>query len=181
MTKGPDANPKSHAKAVRAGCANAQGRAKRYLLACVNLRPLQFIRVIDVDRLPRRVEIERAGAAFAMAVAGLLNPAEGKMHFSPNRWRVHVGDAGFEVPHRAECPVDVPRVDRSREPVLNIVGDGNGVVEAGAFEDADHRAKDLFLRDTHAGFDFPDHRWGKDVALGKPSLVPGLSPCPQLR
>jgi len=47
------------------------------LLSCVNLGPLQLVAVVHIHALPCRVEIQRAGAAFAVAVAGLLYSAEG--------------------------------------------------------------------------------------------------------
>ena len=108
---------------------NRRGRADDSLFPGVDLRPLQLVGVIDVDGFPGGVEVERAGAAFAMAVAGLLDAAEGQMDFGADGGRVDVGDAGFQVAHGAEGAVDVARVERGGEAVMDAVGDFDGLVE----------------------------------------------------
>src|SRR5580658_1514863 len=98
-----------------------------------------------------------------MAVAGLLDAAEGEMDFGSDGGGVDVGDAGFEVAHGAEGAVDVVRVEGGGEAVLDAVGDIDGVVEVCALEDADHRSEDFFLGDAHAGFDFGEDGGGEEV------------------
>ena len=46
------------------------------LVFAVDLRLLQFVGVVDVDRLPLGIEIDCADAAFAMPVAGRLRSSE---------------------------------------------------------------------------------------------------------
>ena len=79
-------------------------------LSGIDLGPLQTVGIVYVDRFPGGVKIEGAGAAFSMAVAGLLDTAKGQMHFSAYRRRVDVGYAGFQVTHRLQGQVYVARV-----------------------------------------------------------------------
>src|SRR5437868_14925562 len=80
------------------------------LLRPVDLRPLQAVRVIHVNRLPLRVEIDRAYAAFTMAVTGSLHATERQVHFGADGGCVDVSDTGFQVAHGAKRLVDVARV-----------------------------------------------------------------------
>src|SRR5271155_1424519 len=98
-------------------------------LARIDLGPLQTVGIIHVDRFPRSVKIKRSSAPFAMPVAGLLDPAERQMHFSPNRRRVDVGDAGLQVAHRLQRQVYVAGIERSGKPILDSIRDGNRLVE----------------------------------------------------
>src|SRR5579863_3233740 len=66
----------------------------------VDLGLLQLVGIIHVDRLPLGIEIDRADAAFAMAVAGCFGAAEGTMHFGADGRGVDVGDARVEVANR---------------------------------------------------------------------------------
>src|SRR3954447_11805237 len=85
---------------------------RRGVLLIVDLRALQLAAVVDVDRLPLREHVERGLPRFAMAVAGLLHPAERQVHLGARRSGVDVGDPGLQVPHRLERLVDVAREDR---------------------------------------------------------------------
>src|SRR5215469_6099991 len=139
----------------------AQETAYTHLLrsvGAVDLCLLQLVGVIDVDRLPLRVEIDRADAALAMPVAGSLHPAEGQVHLSPDRRRVDIGDARVKVAHRDECLVDIFRVQGRREPVLYAVRDGNGIFEVLARDNRNYRSEDFFLRDAHLRVDIDKHR-----------------------
>ena len=100
----------------------------------IDLRPLQAVGIIYVDRFPRCVKIQRAGAAFAMPVAGLLDTAEGQMHFSPNGRRVDVSDAGFQVTHRLQRQVYVAGIESRGKPVLDAIRDPYRLVETVAFQ-----------------------------------------------
>src|SRR5581483_5798619 len=67
------------------------------LFSGVDLRALQLVGVIDVDRLPLGVEINRADATFAMAVAGGFHSAERQVHFRADRGSIDISDAGIEI------------------------------------------------------------------------------------
>src|SRR6478672_4411530 len=54
----------------------------------VDLRFLQLVGVIDVDRLPLRVEVDCADAALAVSVASGLGTAEGQMDLRTDRGRI---------------------------------------------------------------------------------------------
>src|ERR1051326_7046718 len=138
------------------------------LLASVNLGLLQTVRVIHIHRLPLGIEINGAGAAFAMSVAGGFGAAEGKMDFGADRRRIDVSDAGVQVAHGAVGLVDIAGIERRREAVDDAVGNLDGLVEAAAGDHAHHRAKDFFLRDPHFGVDV-----GKDGRLMEPATGMG--------
>src|SRR2546430_1875918 len=89
--------------------------------------------------------------ARAMAVAGLLPPAERQVGFGADGGGVHVRDAAVELAHRPEGGVHVPRVERAREPVLHVVVHADGLVERAHPDHGEHRAKDLFLLRPHPG------------------------------
>src|SRR5919201_391952 len=77
---------------LEAGGRQAAGpneRSRRGIFRHVDLRPLQLPRVVDVNRFPLRVEIERRLTGLAMAVPGRLRPAEGEVHFGTDRSGVH--------------------------------------------------------------------------------------------
>src|SRR6185503_18568209 len=87
----------------------------------VDLRALELAAVIDVDRLPLGENVEHGKGGFAMAVAGVLHPAEGHVYFRPDGGTVHVGDPGLDFANRAHGAVDVLGVDRGRKPVGRVV------------------------------------------------------------
>src|SRR4029077_18894342 len=132
--------------------------APGFLVGAVDLRLLQAVGVVDVDRLPLGVKIDSAEAAFAMAVAGGFYTAKGQGDFRANRRRVDGGYAGVKVADGGEGTVDVARVERRREAVGDVVGNFDGVLEAVAGDQTDHRAKDFFLRDAHPGRDIAKYR-----------------------
>src|SRR5580700_3665005 len=75
---------------------------ERYVLRIINLRALQPIRIINVNRLPLRIKIQRRFARFAMPVAGIFDPAKRQMRFRTNRRRVHINNPGLQIALRAE-------------------------------------------------------------------------------
>src|SRR5271170_1588826 len=119
----------------------------RRLVCSVDLGLLQFVRVIDVDGLPLGVEVDRANAAFAVAVAGGFGAAEGQMHFGADGGRVDVGDAGVEVANGGEGLVHIFGVERGGQAVLDAVGDLDGIFQVIAGDDGDDGAEDFFLCD----------------------------------
>ena len=76
------------------------------LFGVVDLGALEGVAVVDVDGFPCGVEVEGT-EAFAVAVAGLFDAAEGQVDFCTNCGGVDVGDSGFEVAHGDEGAVDV--------------------------------------------------------------------------
>ena len=59
------------------------------------------------------------------------------------------------------------RIECAGEAVLGVVGDGEGVVEAGGFDHGQHGAEDLFLRNAGGGGDVGDDGGGDvEAAFG---------------
>src|SRR5713226_8915551 len=100
------------------GLVAEAGEARR-----VDLCALQPVGEVHVNRLPLRIEVDGGNAGLAVAVAGLLGAPEGQMRFRANGGRVDVDDPGVEVARGLKSLVDVARVDRSRKPVDDAVGD----------------------------------------------------------
>src|SRR6202035_3863455 len=122
-------------------------------LPAVDLRFLQRVRVIDVYRLPFSIKVNRADASLAMAIAGGFGAAEGQVNFRPDRRSIYVRDARVKIAHRCECLVDIFGVDGGRQAVLDVVGDFDGALEVVAWDDSNHGAKNIFLRDSALGID----------------------------
>src|SRR5260370_9184721 len=118
-------------------------------LVVVDLRPLQLVRIIDVDGLPFREEIDGRDRRFAMPVASLLGAAEGQMRLGPNRRRVHVNDSGVKVARGLKSLIHIARINRRRQSVRNAVSHFNSLLEAIDWNDRDDGTKNLFLRDAH--------------------------------
>src|SRR5512134_97769 len=123
--------------------------APRSLPVVVDLRPLQRAAVVGVADLGLRVELVHLPPALAVAVAGLLDAAEGEVRLRADGRRVDVGDPVVQVLERPEGQVDVPGVDRAGEAVLDPVVHPDRLVVAPHPEDAQHRAEDLLLGDPH--------------------------------
>src|SRR5258706_4472071 len=102
-----------------------------------------------------------------MAVARVLGTTERKLDFSSDRWRVHINNSGLEIPHGAVRLIHIPRVDRSRQAVLNSVSDLDGFVKIIEGEQRDNRAEDFFLSDAHAGIDVSKNRGLVEPAVGQ--------------
>ena len=118
------------------------------LLRVVDLGALEFVAVVDVDRFPCGEEVDGA-VAFAVAVAGVLDAAEGQMHFGADGGRVDVGDAGFEIANGGEGAVHILGVERGRKAVVDGVGDLDGLLKGVEFEQRNDGAEDLFAGDAH--------------------------------
>src|SRR2546421_6339802 len=67
--------------------------ASERLVGGVDLGLLEPPRVVDVDRLPLRELVERAGAGLTVAVAGVFDAAEGRLDLGADGRRVYVDDA----------------------------------------------------------------------------------------
>src|SRR5215472_4896246 len=131
----------------------------------IDLRALQLVGVVDINRFPLRVEVDGAQAAFPMPVAGGLSAAKRQVHFGADRRRVHVGDAGIDITHGQEGLIHIARIDRRREPIGHAVRDLNRLLESVTRDQTDHRAEDLFLGNSHLGVNFGEYRGFK-----KPSM-----------
>src|SRR5690348_1109320 len=134
------------------------------LLRVVDLGALEFVAVVDVDGFPGGEEVEGA-QAFAVAVAGVLDAAEGQVNFCTNRRSVDVGDAGFEVADGREGAVKVLGVESAGEAVVDGVGDLNALLEGVELDERDDGAEDLFARDAHGGSDAAEDGWRVERAL----------------
>src|SRR5207245_4793878 len=77
----------------------------------VDLRLLELARKVHVDGLPLREDVEAGDPRLAVAVARILDAAEGQVHLGADRRRVDVEDAGLELVHGPERRVDVLGVD----------------------------------------------------------------------
>src|SRR6185437_6003785 len=139
-------------------------------LSGVNLGALEFVGVVDVDGFPGGVEVEGSGSAFAVAVAGLLDTAEGEVNFGSDSWGVDVGDAGLEVADGAESLVHVAGVESGGKAVLDAVGGFDGFVEVCNFNEADDGAEDLFAGDAHFRFYGAEDGGGEEVAFVEGSV-----------
>src|SRR4029077_10881353 len=146
----------------------------------IDLGLLQFIGVVDVHRLPFGVEVNGADAAFAVTVAGGLGPTERKMDFGADGGCVDVGDAGVEVAHCGESFVDVLRVERRRQAILDAVGDIDGVLKVVAGDDRDDRAEDFFLGDAHLWVDVDEYGRLHEEAVLEFTLIEAVTATDQL-
>src|SRR5580698_7110921 len=116
-----------------------------------------------------------------MAIAGLLDAAEGQVNFSSDGRRIDIGYARFEVAHGAVSVVDVARVKSRRKAVLDRVGDVEGFVEAAAFDQADDRAENFFLRDAHGWLDSGEDRRREEGPIGISAFGERLAAAEKLR
>src|SRR6266849_2082752 len=109
----------------RAGAAMMPGRlvAEAREARGVNLRALQPVGEVHVERLPLRVEINRRYPGLAVTIAGLLGAAKGQVGLGADGGRVDVDDASVEIAHGLEGPVDVAGVDRGRKAIGHAVRD----------------------------------------------------------
>src|SRR5580658_1004635 len=112
-------------------------------LCVVDLRALQSIAGIDVHRLPRRVEVERA-QSFAVAIPGLLDSSKWQVNLSADRRGVDISNACFEIANRGEGAVDVLGVERSGESVVDGIRDFDGFLKGRELDQRNHRTEDLF-------------------------------------
>src|ERR1041385_7174267 len=87
-----------------------------------------------------------------------LGAAEGKLRFAADGRLVHVHHAGFDLVDKTHDGVDVLGKYRSRKPVLDAVGKGEGFVNILCRGDGKHWAEDLFLEDAHARRDVVEDR-----------------------
>src|ERR1017187_82936 len=154
--------------------------ANVFSIHSVDLGFLQLVRVVDVHGLPLGVEIYRANAAFAVAVAGGFGAAEGQVHFGSDCRRVDVGDAGVEVANGGEGLVHIFGVERGRKSVLDAVGDLYGVFEVVAGDDGNDGAEDFFLRDAHLGIDVSEDGRLHEPAVLVLALVEAIAAAHQL-
>src|SRR5947209_9944636 len=91
------------------------------LLFLVDLRALQLVRIIHTDRLPLRVEVDRADAAFAMPITGLLHASERQMNLRADSRSIDVRDARIDVANSRKRAIHILRIDRARQTVLDRI------------------------------------------------------------
>ena len=143
----------------------ADSGAQSALSMRVDLRPLQLAREVDVDRLPLGEDVEAGDARLAVAVARVLHAAERQVDLGADRRGVHVEEPRLELAHRREGLVDVLRVDRSRQPVGNGVGDPDALLERRDRHDRRDGAEDLLARDAHLRVGVGEHGRREEPAL----------------
>src|SRR6266404_1892678 len=122
---------------------------RRDSLGVVDLGALQLVRVVDVESLPLRVEVDGGDGCFAVAVAGFLGAAEGQMRFGADRGGVDVNDAGVQVADGLERAIHVVRVDRGGEAVRHAIRNLYRFLEIRDRDHGHNGTEDFFLRDTH--------------------------------
>src|ERR1700691_1462126 len=117
--------------------SSACGSRRGYSLLVfpVDLRLLQLVRIVDVDGLTFRIEIDRSDAALAVAVPCCFGASKGQIHFGADGGRVDVGDAGIQVANCRKSLVDVLRVKRGGQAVLDSIRDFDRVFEVVARND----------------------------------------------
>src|SRR6059036_815571 len=96
------------------------------------------------------------------------------MDLCANRGRVDIEDACVKVAHCGKRAVDVERIDRSGQAVLDAVADRDGFLQGTARDDRHDGAEDFFLRDTHRWIDIRKNRRFVKEALRTGA---GLEPC----
>src|ERR1700739_3746565 len=99
-------------------------------LIVIDLRALQFVRIIDIDRLPLREEINGRHGRFAMPVPGLLGAAERQMSFRADGRSVDVNNPGIEILDGSEGPVYIAGVNGGGKSIGNAIGHFNSLLEA---------------------------------------------------
>src|SRR5688572_18811016 len=114
----------------------------------IDLRTLELAAEVNVDAFPFGEDVQDV-AAFAVAVAGLADSAEGEMDFRADCGGVDVDDSGLHVAHRPKRPVHIGCVDGAAQSELDSVYDGNRVVHAVARNHAGRGSEDLLLGDAH--------------------------------
>src|SRR5215472_12978790 len=118
-------------------------------LSVVDLRPLELVGIVDVNRLPLGEEIDGGNGGFAMPVAGMLRAAKWQMRFGANRRRVNVNDSSVQIARGLKGAVHVARINRSGEPIGHTISYINGFVQAADGNYGHNGAEDFFLRDAH--------------------------------
>src|ERR1700687_256800 len=96
------------------GALRVSERLACLLLRLIDLRLLERVGVIHIDRLPLGVKVNRADAALAMAVAGGLRAAEREVNFGADGRSIDVSDAGLQIADCRKRLVHILRVQRRR-------------------------------------------------------------------
>src|SRR5258708_3661224 len=137
------------------------------VIRSINLCALQAVLVVDIERLPFRVEVDGGRSSFAVAVAGVLGSSKRKLNFSADCGRIHVDNAGFEIPHGPIRLVYISGVDRCREAVLHTVRDLERFVKGVERKQGNDRAEDFLLGDAHRRIYICKNRGLVEPAIGE--------------
>src|SRR3954463_16159026 len=103
-----------------------------------------------IDRLDLRIELQAGTTRLAKSRrAGALEPAERRIDQIAGRGAVDLDGSRFDVVREVVDVTRIARRDRSRQPVLGIVGLCDRVCVARHLDERDHRPEYLFARDPH--------------------------------
>src|SRR5580704_2055737 len=105
-----------------------------------------------------------------MAIAGVLDAAEGQVRFGADGRSVDVNDSALQLPLRDEGVVDVARIDGRGESVLHAIRDFEGLVETLERKHSHDGAEYFFLRDAHVRIAV-----GENSRLVEPAASPGAA------
>src|SRR5215831_1968769 len=130
-----------------------------------DLSALELAGVVNIDGFPFRKDIEDLGSALSVSIASRFSAAKRQMNLGANSGSVHVEDAGSGVFHRAIGAIDVPGVNRGRQPILDAVSNVDGFVQATTLDHGYNRAENLFLCDSHVRFDVGKYSWLDEIAM----------------
>src|SRR5437773_2040066 len=123
--------------------------------------------VPDVDDPLLAEEVERGVAALSVAETGVLHATEWHMSLATQRWQVHVEHPGLGFLRVPERGAEIVRVDRRREAVADGVRGRERRLEVVRWDQAHHRAKDLFLGKRRARVHIREDRGLDEVARPK--------------
>ncbi len=88
--------------------------------------------------------------------------------------RVDVGDPGVQISDRAECRLQVARVQTAGQPVLDVVVDADRFGQVADPDDAQHWPEDLLLLEPRAGLDTGEHGRLEEESLRQRAVPRGL-------
>src|SRR5689334_12000866 len=100
-----------------------------------------------------------------MAIPRLFYAAEREMCLSADRRRIDVRNAVVQLVERSERRVDVPRVQRRRQPIAHAIVDRDRFVQRLHPKRRQHRPENLLLLDAHSWPHAREHRGLEEEAL----------------
>ena len=134
----------------------------------IGLRSAAPLRAADRDPAQLGELLERRATSEA-AEAGRLDSAERHLRLVVDGGAVDVADAGLEPAGHVEGPRHVAAEDGARQPVLGVVGDADGLVDAVDRDDGDDRAEGLLGVEAHRRRHARQHGGRVAEAVGRAS------------
>src|SRR5262249_61684290 len=105
--------------------------------------------MIYVDGLDLGEKIDSVAALLMRADTGGFDATEWQVDLAAEGRLVDMRDADVDSIDEAEDRLDVVRVDRCGKSVFDRIGGFEGFIGVGDADDREHRAEDLFPRDSH--------------------------------